>query len=281
MQEHADALRAAGRRLVLVPTMGALHDGHISLVETAKQHGDHVTASIFVNPTQFGPNEDFDSYPRTEEADFARLEAAGVDAVFTPTVASMYPDQINGTLTWVISDRLDEHLCGAYREGHFRGVTTVVTKLFLACKPHGAVFGLKDAQQFLILRRMVQDLNFDVEVIGSATVREPDGLAMSSRNAYMSAPARAQAPVLYEGLSAARKAVEEGEADASRLRQMVIDKIEQADEARIQYVEVVDAGTIQPIETLVPGEEALIALAVFFGPSRLIDNVFLQLPNPP
>ena len=196
MQALADATRGAGRRLALVPTMGALHEGHLSLVTEARRRAGpdgHVAVSIFVNPTQFGPGEDFGRYPRTWEADLAAIaEAGGVDAVFAPTVESMYPLGLP-TLTTVRVSRLDAHLCGPFRPGHFEGVATVVAKLFLACRPHLAVFGEKDAQQLAVLRRMAAELGFGVEVVGAPTVREPDGLALSSRNRYLAAEERAQA----------------------------------------------------------------------------------------
>ena len=189
MQAHADATRATGQTLALVPTLGALHDGHLALVRTALEEADHVTVSIFVNLTQFGPNEDYDGYPRDLEGDREKLETLGVDALFAPSVEEMYPyvddAALPGPLAWVSVDRLDEHLCGAHREGHFRGVTTVVTKLFNACKPDIGVFGKKDAQQYVILRRIVEALLFDIEIVGVPTVREPDGLAQSSRNEYL------------------------------------------------------------------------------------------------
>ncbi|PSQ88645.1 MAG: pantoate--beta-alanine ligase, partial [Bacteroidetes bacterium QS_4_64_154] len=189
MQTYAEAARADGQSLALVPTLGALHDGHLALVRTALEEADHVTVSVFVNPTQFGPGEDYDAYPRDLEGDREKLEALGVDALFAPSVEEMYPyvddAALPGPLAWVSVDRLDEHLCGAHREGHFRGVTTVVTKLFNACKPDIGVFGTKDAQQYVILQRMVEALLFDIEIVGVPTVREPDGLARSSRNDYL------------------------------------------------------------------------------------------------
>ncbi|MEO0558371.1 MAG: pantoate--beta-alanine ligase, partial [Bacteroidota bacterium] len=207
MQAHADAARASGQRLALVPTMGALHDGHLALVKRARQLADHVTVSVFVNPTQFGPNEDYDAYPRTLDTDLDALASiGGVDAVFAPTPEAMYPFDLP-PFTTVQVRQLDQHLCGATRPGHFEGVTSVVTRLFLACRPHVAVFGEKDAQQLAILRRMTTELGFGIELVGHPIVREPDGLAMSSRNRYLSPEERAQAVVLSQALRQAAAAV--------------------------------------------------------------------------
>ena len=215
MQAEAEAARCAGRTLALVPTMGALHRGHLALVEEARERvgpEGHVAVSIFVNPTQFGPNEDFDAYPRTLDADLDALRSAGgVDAVFAPSVDEMYPE---GAATLVRVAGLGEHLCGAHRPGHFDGVTTIVTKLLVACRPHVAVFGKKDAQQFLILRRMARDLGFGVEIAGVETVREADGLALSSRNRYLDPVQREQAGALSAALLAGRYAAGEGTAAA-------------------------------------------------------------------
>lgn len=278
MQAEAEAARCAGRTLALVPTMGALHRGHLALVDEARQRvgpDGHVTVSIFVNPTQFGPGEDFDAYPRTLDADLDALGASGgVDAVFAPAVDAMYDD---GAVTTAAVAGMGEHLCGAFRPGHFDGVTTVVTKLFLACRPHLAVFGKKDAQQFLILRRMVRDLGFGVELVGLDTVREADGLALSSRNRYLSEEERKQAVVLSQALSAVREQVAAGERQASTLVDTMRVKIAAAPLARLQYAEVVDTETLQPIDRLRPGQEALAALAVHFGGARLIDNTFLTI----
>lgn len=284
MQAYADEQRAAGHRVALVPTMGALHDGHLALVRSALARADRVVVSIFVNPTQFGPDEDYEAYPRELDADQRKLEERGVDVLFAPSVAEMYPAEAvedgppAGSLAWVAVERLDEHLCGAHRPGHFRGVTTVVTKLFHACKPHIAVFGRKDAQQFVILQRMVHDLLFDVEVVGVPTVREPDGLAKSSRNAYLSASERKQATVLHKAVETARTRIQEGEQQISAIVEPMLERLEQAPDARVQYAEVVDAHTLQPMERIRPGQHVLAAVAVFFGDTRLIDNAFVQAP---
>ena len=283
MRAHADAARADGQSLALVPTLGALHDGHLALVRTALEEADHVTVSVFVNPTQFGPGEDYDAYPRDLEGDREKLEALGVDALFAPSVEEMYPyvddAALPGPLAWVSVDRLDEHLCGAHREGHFRGVTTVVTKLFNACKPDIGVFGTKDAQQYVILQRMVEDLLFDVEIVGVPTVREPDGLARSSRNDYLDPDERKQATVLYEAVTAAEETVEGGEQEAKAVVRAMENALAAAPEADVQYAEVVDAHTLQPVAYLAPGQEILAAVAVFFGDTRLIDSTFVQVPR--
>ncbi len=278
MQAQADAARAAGRRLALVPTMGALHAGHLALVEEARRCADHVTVSVFVNPTQFAPGEDFSRYPRTLDADVAALEAVGgVDAVFVPDAAEMYPFGLPPFTTVHVRD-LERHLCGPFRPGHFAGVTTVVARLFLACRPHVAVFGEKDAQQLAIVRRMTADLGFGVEVVGLPTVREADGLALSSRNRYLTAEERAQSVVLKRALDAAQAAVSEGERRAGVLVDVLRREVASAPLARLQYAEVVDADTLQPVEALALGP-TLTALAVFFGQTRLIDNATLVVSD--
>ncbi len=281
MRAYADAARREGKRIGLAPTMGALHAGHLALVAEAARRADLVVATIFVNPTQFGPGEDYARYPRTLAADVQALEAAGADAVFTPSVAEMYGDASGASLTWVTVEGLGEHLCGAVRPGHFRGVTTIVAKLFLAAQPHVAVFGLKDAQQFFILRRMTRDLLFGIEIVGAPTVREPDGLALSSRNAYLRAEHRAQAPVLHAALLRARRLIEEGEQRPQVIVETVLETLHTAPDARVQYVEVVDTEALKPVHALAPGQEALVALAVFFGDTRLIDNVIVRAPGAP
>lgn len=283
MQNFSDAAMRAGKRVALVPTMGALHDGHLALVRRATEEADVVVVSIFVNPTQFAPGEDYDEYPRELDADREKLEPLDVDAVFAPPVSEMYPDagseRMPGSLTWVDVERLDAHLCGAYRDNHFRGVTTVVAKLLHACKPDVAVFGRKDAQQFVILRRMVKDLLMDVEMIGVPTVREPSGLAQSSRNEYLSDAEREQAAVLYEAVTTAKARVKAGEQDPQALVRAMQNALQQAPDAQVQYAEVVDADTLQPVEHLESGQEILAAVAVFFGDTRLIDNAFMYVPE--
>jgi len=282
MQEHADAAREEGHTLALVPTLGALHEGHLALVHRALEEADHVTVSVFVNPTQFGPGEDYDDYPRDLEGDKEKLGALGVDALFAPSTEEMYPfvndEALPGPLAWVEVERLDEHLCGAYREGHFRGVTTVVTKLFHACKPDIGVFGKKDAQQYVILQRLVEDLLFDIDIVGVPTVREADGLAQSSRNAYLDEDEREQATALYEAVTAAEEAIRGGEQDAETVVRAMDEALSQAPDGEVEYANVVDTHTLQPVEYLAPGQDILAAVAVYFGETRLIDNTFVQVP---
>ena len=285
MQAHADAARADGQTLALVPTLGALHDGHLALVRRALEAAGHVTVSVFVNPTQFGPGEDYDTYPRDLGGDRETLRALDVDTLFAPSVEEMYPysddEALPGPLAWVDMVRLDEHLCGAHREDHFRGVTTVVTKLFHACKPDVAVFGEKDAQQYVILQRLAEDLLFDIDIVGVPTVREPDGLAQSSRNEYLDPDEREQATVLYEAVTAAEEAIEGGEQAAEAVVGAMENALAAAPDADVQYAELVDAHTLQPVDHLAPGQEVLAAVAVFFGDTRLIDNTFVQVPASP
>ena len=282
MQAHADAARRDGQTLALVPTLGALHEAHLALVRRAIEEADHVTVSIFVNPTQFGPDEDYDEYPRDLEGDRKKLEALDVDALFAPSVEEMYPyaddEALPGPLAWVDVERLDDHLCGAYREGHFRGVTTVVTKLFHACKPDVAVFGKKDAQQYVIIQRLVDDLLLDVEIVGVPTVRESDGLAVSSRNTYLNERDREQAPVLHEAVTAAREAIERGEQAPDTVVEAMDEVLATAPDGEVEYASVVDANTLQPTDYLAPGQEVLVAVAVYFGETRLIDNDFVRVP---
>lgn len=253
-----------------VPTMGALHAGHMKLVEGCRAASDVVVVSIFVNPLQFGPNEDLARYPRPFERDASLCEAAGVDAIFAPEAESFYGKD---HATTVDVAGLDRHLCGAARPGHFRGVCTVVLKLFNLVKPHRAWFGKKDIQQALILRRMVTDLSLDIEMVLSETVREPSGLALSSRNKYLSEDERARATSLYRGLTRAREAYERGERDAQALEALVRAEIETSRPTRLDYVEVVSQTRLQPVTRV--DEPAVIAVAVFYGKTRLIDNILL------
>jgi pantoate--beta-alanine ligase len=254
-----------------VPTMGYLHAGHISLVQAAKADCASVAASIFVNPTQFGPNEDLAKYPRDLPRDLALLEAAGVDLVWTPTVEVMYPV---GFQTWVEVDGLTRLLEGEVRPGHFRGVTTVVAKLFNAVTPDKAYFGQKDAQQAAVIRRMTKDLNFPIEIVVCPTLREPDGLAMSSRNVYLSPAERQAAPVLFRSLSAAQAAYQSGEQNAEKLRTLVRETVASEPLARLQYISCADYDTLEELDTL--GGKALISMAVFMGKTRLIDNFLIE-----
>jgi pantoate--beta-alanine ligase len=257
--------------LGLIPTMGALHEGHLSLIRTAKNQCDIVVATIFVNPTQFGPNEDFSRYPRNFASDCALLEAEGVDILFAPTVQEMYPTGVSRTFIEVpgISDRLD----GLSRPGHFRGVATVVAKLFHIVSPDLAYFGQKDAAQVAVLRAMVQDLNFPVNLIVCPTVRDADGLALSSRNQYLSPEERTQALALSRSLATATAKASEGMHDTTQLKSAILQNLQSTPALRIDYVEIVDPTTLEPIADLQTG--ALIAVAAWVGKTRLIDNALL------
>lgn len=270
MQAESDRMRSEGLKIGLVPTMGFLHEGHLSLIREAGRRTDRVVVSIFVNPTQFGPAEDFAAYPRDFERDRKLSEAEGADVIFSPEAAEMYPP---GHRTHVDVDGLTETLCGASRPGHFRGVTTVVTKLFAAVKPHVAVFGQKDAQQAAVIRRMTADLNLDVEIVVAPIVREADGLAMSSRNVYLSPSEREDATVLRKSLLAAEDMFRKGERNAPALLRSVKSMIESKPSARVDYVSLADPETLQSIGEARSG--ALLAVAVFVGKTRLIDNLIL------
>lgn len=272
LQNWSDGMRRAGRRVALVPTMGALHTGHLSLVRLAHQHADRVIVSIFVNPTQFGPSEDFDRYPRDLPGDVSKLKGVGTDVVFAPSVADMYPD---GNATWVDVERLTDGMCGRSRVGHFRGVTTIVARLLNAAKPHVAVFGEKDYQQCAVIQRMARDLLLDVEIIAAPTVREPDGLAMSSRNAYLRPEARQQAIALNASLHDARQLFRAGIRDARALIHAARRRIRKEPLAEIEYIELVDADTLEPIAEA--GPRSVLALAVRFEGTRLIDNTVLEV----
>jgi pantoate--beta-alanine ligase len=260
-----------GKTIGLVPTMGYLHEGHVSLIKKARQMCDVVVVSIFVNPTQFGPGEDLDRYPRDLEKDTATCKSAGCDIIFHPSAEEMYQNP----LTYITVENLSETLCGRSRPTHFRGVTTVVAKLFHIAMPDYAFFGQKDAQQLLIVKKMVQDLNFDVKIIACPIVREPDGLAKSSRNTYLTPEQRKDATLLYKSLLHAQKMIEDGERNAKAITDAMRGIITSSTLSEIDYVEIVSAQTLQPLDTL--GGEILIALAVKFGNTRLIDNLMLQL----
>ena len=250
--------------------MGALHDGHVSLVRTARASCHVVAASIFVNPMQFGPNEDLAKYPRTFEGDRELLEKEGVELLFAPSVEEMYPA---GAVTWVTVEGLSDKLDGRSRPGHFRGVTTVVAKLFHIVEPDAAFFGQKDAAQVVIIRRMVRDLNFPVEIVACPIVREPDGLAMSSRNAYLDPQQRKQALVLHRALMRVKESWEAGERAAAKLAAAGREEVAEEKSVRLDYFEIVDADSLDPVGNVVGG--ALVAVAAFLGPTRLIDNILL------
>jgi pantoate--beta-alanine ligase len=255
----------------LVPTMGALHDGHLSLIPRALAECDHVGVSIFVNPTQFGPNEDFDRYPRDLARDLKLLEPLGVDVVWTPTPESLYPA---GFQTWVTVEETSRPLEGKQRPGHFRGVATVVAKLFNAVGPDRAYFGQKDAQQVAVIKRMVRDLNFPVEIVVCPTKREPDGLAMSSRNMYLNQEERQCAPVLFRALTAAKKIYDQGERNGDRLREAMTMTLAREPLARVEYVSAADPDTLGELDKV--EDRLLLSLAVRIGRTRLIDNFLLS-----
>jgi pantoate--beta-alanine ligase len=284
LQQLSDAERAAGLRVALVPTMGALHAGHLSLVAEGRRRAERVWLSIFVNPTQFNDPRDFAAYPNTLEADLALCREAGVDAVFAPDVSELAPPAAQ---TWVEVTELAKPLCGRSRPGHFRGVATVVTRLLLAAKPHFAIFGEKDFQQLAVVRRLVTDLGFDVEIVAAPTLREADGLAMSSRNVRLDPDARRQARVLAQALDEAERAVAAGERSGARLLALVRTAIEKAPRALIDYAELRDPASLEPAPAVLAGP-ALLALAVHFTPAagseasavRLIDNRVLRAQFP-
>jgi pantoate--beta-alanine ligase len=271
MREWADRRRAAGARIGLVPTMGYLHEGHVSLVRIAADRGcGEVVASIFVNPAQFGPGEDYEKYPRDEARDLAMLREAGVSAAYLPGVRDMYPA---GYQTYVEARDASQGLCGAARPGHFRGVATVVAKLFLAAKPHVAVFGEKDYQQLAVIRAMARDLDFGIEIVGAPIVREEDGLAMSSRNAYLKGDDRVAARCLSRGLFRAKALFDGGERDAGKLVAAAREAIEAEPRAALDYAEGRDPLTLAPLSGEAGAITILVAARV--GPARLIDNVTL------
>jgi pantoate--beta-alanine ligase len=271
VRRETAAARLRGLRVGLVPTMGALHAGHVSLIRAAKADGGLVVASIFVNPTQFGPDEDLSRYPRPTEQDLGVCRHEGVDVVFMPPAAEMYPP---GFATAVHVRGMTEKMCGAFRPGHFEGVCTVVAKLLAIVQPDTAYFGQKDAQQLAVVRRMAADLNLPVEIRGCPTVREPDGLAMSSRNVYLSPAQRRQALVLSGALAEARQAILAGERDGPGLARLVRERIEEADGVELQYVAVVDPDTLEDLGRV--GSQVLVAVAARVGATRLIDNVLMR-----
>ncbi len=268
MQERADLWRLQEQRIALVPTMGYLHAGHLSLVEHAQSQGQRCVVSIFVNPLQFGPKEDLAVYPRDLQRDLQLLADCEVDAVFTPQASDFYPPSFS---THVEVETLTDGLCGHFRPGHFRGVTTVVAKLFTAVKPHIAVFGQKDYQQAAVIRRMVADLNLDVEIAVAPTVREADGLAMSSRNIRLSDEQRQRAPVLYRTLHQAREQIESGERDAGKIISAIRAEIEREFSRDIDYISIVDPNTLEELSYI--AGPVVIALAVRLPTVRLIDNM--------
>ena len=269
-QELRSLLRATQVTVGFVPTMGALHDGHMALVKQSKTENELTVVSIFVNPTQFGPSEDYDDYPRTWEADCARCEQAGVDIIFHPDVSDIYPP---GFQTEVRVSGVSARLCGAYRRHHFNGVATVVARFFGLVRPHRAYFGKKDIQQCMVIRRMVSDLSLPVELVFCETVREGDGLAMSSRNTYLNSEERAKAPLLYRSLQAVERAFKEGERDAAALEAVGRGVLAAEPAFKVQYYSVLGYPDLDRRETL--GEDAVCAVAAYLGETRLIDNILL------
>jgi len=271
MKKLSEKYLKENKTIGFVPTMGFLHEGHLSLVRRAREENDIVVVSIFVNPTQFGPNEDYESYPRDFERDVKLLKELNVDVVFHPPVEEMYPKDFS---TYVEETKLSRYLCGKSRPGHFRGVCTIVTKLFNIVRPTRAYFGQKDAQQFRVIKRMVRDLNMDVELVECPIVREHDGLAMSSRNIYLSDDERAQALALYNSLKLAENLIKSGERDAEVVKNAMKEFLSRYDKVKIDYVEIVDEETLEPVKHI--EGKVIVAIACWVGKARLIDNVIVQ-----
>ncbi len=272
IREQIKTWREQGYSIGFVPTMGYLHDGHKSLIEKSASENDKTVVSVFVNPTQFSANEDLSTYPRDFEKDSITCQQAGADLIFNPDPAEIYPE---GFCSYVDMTKVTGELCGRSRPDHFRGVCTVVAKLFNIVSPDQAYFGQKDAQQLAVIKRMVKDLNFNINIVGCPIVRESDGLAMSSRNTYLNPEERQQAPVLYQALTAAQKAILQGERDAATVKALIIDKISTMPLCEIDYVEIVDSDDIELIEKI--EGNTLIALAVRIGTTRLIDNIIINV----
>jgi len=275
MQAWSERTWRRGERIVMVPTMGFLHEGHLSLVRAGREHGDRLVVSIFANPAQFAPSEDFESYPRDLERDVRLLATEGVDLLFNPTAEDMYP---RGYQTYVDVEAVSRPLCGAHRPGHFRGVATVVLKLFNIVRPHVAVFGLKDYQQVQVIRRMLLDLNLDVEIVACPTVREPDGVAMSSRNRYLGAAEREAAACLQGALGKAQALVRGGETSAAKVRDAVVAEIRRQPLARLEYADLCDPDDLEPVSEI--RGPTLLALCAWVGKARLIDNRVLGGSQP-
>jgi pantoate--beta-alanine ligase len=273
MQEASEKWRRGGAIIALVPTMGFLHEGHVELLRVGRQKGDKLIMSLFVNPTQFGPQEDYQSYPRDMEGDLRKARSAGVDAVFMPTAKEMYPDRYQTTVN---VEKITQYLCGKSRPGHFAGVTTVVAKLFNITKPHLAIFGQKDYQQLVVIKQMVRDLDMGIDIVGVPTVREKDGLAMSSRNSYLSPEERVSALSLRKGLDLASDLVATGEKDPGKIKNSVRELILSHPFTQIDYIILCDPEELTDIERV--DGPCLLALAVRVGRARLIDNVILRKP---
>jgi pantoate--beta-alanine ligase len=274
IKEEISLLKNQKEVIGLVPTMGYFHEGHLSLIDIARKHTDIVVVSIFVNPTQFAPEEDFDRYPRDIVRDEKLAKEHGTDIIFYPEISEMYPQPF---YTYVTTEKLSKVLCGRTRKTHFRGVTTVVAKLFNIVQPDIAFFGQKDAQQSVIIKRMVKDLNFPIDVIVGPTIREKDGLARSSRNIYLSPEERSQASIIYKALTKAKKEVEKGNRNAEEISKLAYQIINSAPLAQIEYVEIIDDTNLKPVKIIKAG--TFLAIAVFFGKTRLIDNIYLMKKN--
>ena len=273
VRKAVSAARQSGKRIGLVPTMGALHAGHISLINRAVADCGYVVVSIFVNPTQFGPSEDYDKYPRTIDADADICSSAGVDVIFAPSVSEMYPTD---NLTWVDVEKITEPLCGASRPGHFRGVTTVCTKLFNIVCPDASYFGQKDAQQSIVIKRMVADLNMPLEIIVCPTVRQDDGLALSSRNKYLTQNQRSDAVLLSKALTQAEKQISRGIRDSAEIRKSMMDTLS-GGKLEVEYLSIVNAETLEDVDEI--SGKTLIAIAAKVADTRLIDNIFVDMNN--
>ncbi len=274
MQKVADDLRQSGKSIGVVPTMGYLHEGHISLIRIAREHSDAVIVTLFVNPMQFGPTEDYKKYPRDFERDKKLTETVGTDILFVPSKEEMYP---GGNLTVVDVEKITNVLEGNFRPTHFRGVTTVVVKLFNITKPHIVVFGQKDAQQAIVVQKLVKDLDFDIKIFIGPTVREPDGLAMSSRNVYLSSTERKDSTVLYQSIRLAQQLINDGERNSSIIISEMSKLITSKPSAKIDYISITDASSLEDLAVLRPNDSILILLAVRFGTTRLIDNILLTI----
>ncbi len=276
MQKISANLRMKDKKIAYVPTMGYLHEGHLSLIQKARQLGDIIVLSIFVNPTQFAPNEDYNSYPRDPDRDFKLAEENGADYIFYPDVNEMYPSGYN---TKVIVEGITEKFEGAMRPSHFDGVSTIVTKLFNAVKPHYAVFGQKDYQQTLVIRQMVSGLNMDIDIVVAPTVREEDGLAKSSRNKYLSPEDRKKADILFRTLKTASKVIAEGEKKRKIINAVMIQTLRKETTIKIDYCMAADADNLDEPEEFIPGQRIVLLLAVYLGKTRLIDNAVVTLPS--
>lgn len=272
MQREAERLRSSGKRLALVPTMGFLHAGHSSLITRARTLADVVIVSVFVNPTQFAPNEDFNRYPRDISRDTKIAEDAGAHILFHPSAEAMYPE---GFSTFIDCGDVTQRFEGVFRPTHFRGVTTVVAKLFNITKPHVAIFGQKDAQQAFIIQKLVRELNFDIDIVVAPIVRESDGLAMSSRNTYLSSSERQRATALYRALVHSKQRILNGETSCEKLRNEMFSILQESNPTQIDYIAFIDPGTFDEVKT-VPSGDVLVALAVRYGSTRLIDNILIH-----